>query len=61
LAQGDVIVELNHSKVKDPSDVANAVAKLKTGDKVALLVWRKGSLTPMDVTLADMPEQVPQS
>ncbi|HZV79935.1 MAG TPA: trypsin-like peptidase domain-containing protein [Candidatus Binatus sp.] len=61
LAQGDVIVELNHSKVKDPSDVANAVSKLKTGDKVALLVWRKGSLTPMDVTLADMPEQVPQS
>ncbi|MBV8171408.1 MAG: trypsin-like peptidase domain-containing protein [Candidatus Eremiobacteraeota bacterium] len=61
LAQGDVIVELNHNKVKDPSDIANAVSKLKTGDKVSLLVWRKGSLTPFDVTLADMPEQVPQS
>ncbi|MBV8082403.1 MAG: trypsin-like peptidase domain-containing protein [Candidatus Eremiobacteraeota bacterium] len=61
LAQGDVIVELNHAKVKDPSDVANAVSKLKTGDKVSLLVWRKGSLTPYDVTLADMPEQIPQN
>ena len=61
LAQGDVIVELNHEKVKDPSDVANAVAKLKTGDKISLLVWRKGSLTPFDITLADMPEQLPQS
>jgi serine protease Do len=61
LAQGDVIVELNHEKVKDPSDVADAVAKLKTGDKISLLVWRKGSLTPYDITLADMPEQLPQS
>lgn len=61
LSQGDVIVELNHSKVKDPSDVANAVSKLKTGDKVSLLVWRKGSLTPYDITLADMPEQIPQN
>ena len=61
LAQGDVIVELNHNKVNQPSDVSNAVSKLKTGDKVSLLVWRKGNLTPYDVTLADMPETLPQN
>ena len=60
LQQGDVIVEINHAKVKEPADVANTVSKLKTGDKVTLLVWRKGALTPYDVTLADMPEQLPQ-
>jgi serine protease Do len=60
LAQGDVIVELNHIRVNEPSDVSTAVAKLKTGDKVSLLVWRKGNLTPYDITLADMPEQLPQ-
>lgn len=60
LAQGDVIVELNHVKVKEPTDVSSAVAKLKTGDKVTLLVWRKGNLTPYDIMLADMPEQLPQ-
>ena len=60
LAQGDVIVELNHVRVKEPSDVSTAVGKLKTGDKVTLLVWRKGNLTPYDITLADMPEQLPQ-
>ncbi len=60
LQQGDVIVEINHTKVKEPADVANTVSKLKTGDKVTLLVWRKGALTPYDVTLADMPEQLPQ-
>jgi serine protease Do len=61
LAQGDVIVELNHAKVSQPSDVSSAVSKLKTGDKVSLLVWRKGNLSPYDVTLADMPDQVPQN
>lgn len=60
LVQGDVIVEINHMKVKDPNDVANTVSKLKTGDKVTLLIWRKGSLQPFDITLADMPEQLPQ-
>jgi S1-C subfamily serine protease len=60
LYQGDVIVELNHVRVKEPTDVSTAVAKLKTGDKVSLLVWRKGNLTPYDITLADMPEQLPQ-
>jgi serine protease Do len=60
LQQGDVIVELNHAKVKDPTDISNSVSKMKIGDKVALLVWRKGSLTPYSVTLAQMPEQIPQ-
>jgi serine protease Do len=60
LSQGDVIVQFNHEAVKEPSDVSSAVAKLKTGDKVSLLVWRRGSLTPYDITLADMPEQLPQ-
>ena len=61
LEQGDVIVEINHSKVSETTDVSNVVAKLKTGDKVSLLVWRKGNLTPYDVTLADKPDVLPQN
>lgn len=61
LEQGDVIVQINHTKVADTTDISNVVGKLKIGDKVSLLVWRKGNLTPYDVTLADMPETLPQN
>jgi len=53
LQQGDVIVQLNHQAVVKPEDVTNAVKKMKVGQKVSLLVWRQGSLQPVDVTLAD--------
>ena len=53
LQQGDIIVQINHQAVSKPADVTNAVKQLKVGQKVSLLVWRQGSLTPVDVPLAD--------
>jgi S1-C subfamily serine protease len=52
----DIILELNHKKVSDPDQVRSAIAKLKVGDKVSLLVWRDGNLQPFDLTLGDRPD-----
>lgn len=54
----DIILELNHQKVTTPDQVRNAVAKLKVGDKVTVLVWRDGNLQPFDVTLGDRPDTI---
>lgn len=56
----DIILELNHKKVADPDQVRAAIAKLKVGDKVTLLVWRDGNLQPYGVTLGDRPDTLPQ-
>jgi serine protease Do len=53
LQQGDVIVQINHQPVTKSQDVTNAVKAMKVGQKVSLLVWRQGSLQPLDVPLAD--------
>lgn len=53
IQQGDVIVQINHQQVTKASDITNAVKVMKVGQKVSLLVWRQGSLQPVDVTLAD--------
>ena len=54
----DIILELNHQKVTSPDQVRNAVAKLKVGDKITVLVWRDGNLQPVDVTLGDRPDTI---
>jgi len=56
----DIILEVNHKKVTDPDQIRNAIAKLKVGDKISLLVWRDGNLQPFDVTLGDRPDVLPQ-
>jgi serine protease Do len=56
----DIILEVNHKKVTDPDQIRNAIAKLKVGDKISLLVWRDGNLQPFDVTLGDRPDTLPQ-
>ncbi len=58
LQSGDIILELNHSKVSDPDQIRSAIAKMKVGEKVTLLVWRGGNLQPFDVTLGDRPDQL---
>lgn len=53
LQPGDVVVQINHQPVNKPEDVTNTVKTMKVGQKVTLLVWRQGSLQPVDVTLGD--------
>jgi serine protease Do len=56
----DIILEINRKKVTDPEQIRTAIAKLKVGDKISLLVWRDGNLQPFDVTLGDRPDVLPQ-
>ncbi|MDQ6766872.1 MAG: PDZ domain-containing protein, partial [Candidatus Eremiobacteraeota bacterium] len=60
LQSRDIILEINHKKVTDPAQIRAAIAKMKVGDKVTLLVWRNGNLQPFDVTLGDRPDVLPQ-
>ncbi len=60
LQSRDIILELDHKKVTDPDQIRNAIAKMKVGDKITLLIWRDGSLQPFDVTLGDRPDVLPQ-
>jgi S1-C subfamily serine protease len=56
----DIILELNHKKISDPDQIRTAIAKMKVGAKVTLLIWRDGNLQPFDVTLGDRPDVLPQ-
>jgi serine protease Do len=56
----DIILEVDHKKVTDPDQIRTAIAKMKVGDKVTLLIWRDGNLQPFDVTLGDRPDILPQ-
>ncbi|HXW51185.1 MAG TPA: trypsin-like peptidase domain-containing protein [Candidatus Acidoferrales bacterium] len=58
LQSSDIILELNHQKVTSSDQIRNAIAKMKVGDKITLLVWRNGNLQPIDVTLGDRPETI---
>ena len=58
LQASDIILELNHQKVTSSDQIRNAIAKMKVGDKVTLLVWRNGNLQPFGVTLGDRPETI---
>lgn len=60
LQMRDIVLELNHKKLSDPDEVRAAIAKLKVGDKITLLVWRDGGLQPYAVTLGDRPDSLPQ-
>ncbi len=60
LQSRDIILELNHQKVTDPDQIRTAIAKMKVGETITLLIWRDGNLQPFDVTLGDRPDVLPQ-
>ena len=53
LQQGDVIQQINRQAVNSPDDVTKLVRAMKVGQKATLVVWRQGSVQPVDVTLGD--------
>lgn len=60
--QGDIILRVNDTKVKDPRDLATAIAGLKAGDKAKLQVWRDGKERDLTVTIGMQPsEQVAEA
>src|SRR5207249_8460025 len=53
LRPGDVIREINGTKIIHADDLQTLVQSLKIGDKVRLTVWRSGSARDMTTTLRE--------
>ncbi len=56
LKQYDVILEIDHKTVQDSQGLVNTIRHHKVGDKVNLLVLRKGDLMKVEVTLDEKPQ-----
>jgi serine protease Do len=50
LAQGDVIMEINKSKISSIKDYEKKVSKIKSGDEILLLIYRNGSTIYMTLS-----------
>lgn len=56
LQRYDVILEINHKAFDSAQEVVNFIHRQKVGDKLSLLILRKGELMKVEVTLAEKPE-----
>ena len=56
LRRGDVIVELDGTKVEDAEDLIDAVRGQEPGNRVKVTLWRSGSLKTVSVTLRERPK-----
>jgi putative serine protease PepD len=59
LKPGDIINRVDNQAVKDPSDVARAIANNSPGDKVYVQVQRDGSILNLRATLGTRPGATP--
>ncbi|MFN4277773.1 MAG: DegQ family serine endoprotease [Ferrovibrio sp.] len=57
LKQGDVVIALNGSTIRNPRDLATQVAGLKAGDKAKLDVWREGREKTLTITVGSQPTE----
>ena len=57
LKQGDVITAFDRKPVKQPRDLAVAVADTRAGNSVPVTVWREGHEQTLNVTISKQPEQ----
>jgi serine protease Do len=55
--QGDVITAFNKKDIKEPRDLALAVANVKSGDTVSMTVWRAGHEKTLQVTIGTQPKE----
>ncbi|HEU4371099.1 MAG TPA: trypsin-like peptidase domain-containing protein [Methylomirabilota bacterium] len=55
LKAGDVVLQMNATKVESPGDLARAVGLAKPGTETTLRVWRNGAEHTVKVTLAHGP------
>ena len=56
IKNGDVIVEIDGSKVASVEDVASEVRKHSPGDQIDVVVVRNGQKQTIKVTLSDRPQ-----
>jgi S1-C subfamily serine protease len=59
VAGGDLIVEVDGRPVREPQDIASAIANKKPGDKIAIRLYRHGAQKTLEVTLAERPSKAP--
>lgn len=57
LRSGDIITEIDGSRVEDSGDLLGALREYQPGDTVSLTVVRDGEEQPFDVTLDESPAQ----
>jgi serine protease Do len=57
LKAGDVVLEMNATKVETPGDLARAVGLARPGTETTLRVWRNGAERTLKVTLAQGPSE----
>lgn len=51
IKKGDVIVQINDTKITSPSVVQEIIARYRPGDKVKIAIKRSGEVKPFEVTL----------
>jgi S1-C subfamily serine protease len=61
IAGGDLIVGVDGKPISTPTDIANAIADNKPGDKVSVEFYRGRSKRTVTVTLADRPAKAPST
>jgi serine protease Do len=57
LQQGDVITAFNKKPIKEPRDLAIAVADTKADTRVPMTIWRDGHERTLDVTIGTQPKE----
>src|SRR3546814_11739212 len=57
LKQGDVITGINDAKIKEPRDLALAVANIHAGDHADVHVWRAGITKDIRVAICTRSEE----
>jgi S1-C subfamily serine protease len=61
IAGGDLIVGVDGQPISTPTDIANAIADNKPGDKVSVEFYRGRNKRTVTVTLADRPAKAPST
>jgi S1-C subfamily serine protease len=56
IQRGDVILEVNGSKVSTPEQAAKAVFGLRVGDAVDLVIYRSGKTQSIKLRLVEQPK-----
>lgn len=55
LSQYDVILEINHQPISSSEDLIKLIRKMKVGEKITILISRKGNLLTKEVVLEEIP------
>lgn len=58
LVQGDIILQLDGKKIKDPTSLTEIVKQTKVGQRVVAMVYRNGRMAGVPLTVTEKPAQI---